>query len=64
MSDPPPFESQGLVARFMTASSPVEAYLQQHGPLSPIELDSLTSTVASLQRFLDLWKRKKGPVGN
>ena len=64
MIDPPAIESQGLIARFMAASTPVEVYLQQHGPLSPLELDSLTQTVKSLQTFLDMWKRREGPRGN
>jgi uncharacterized membrane protein len=61
---PPAIESEGLIARFMTASTPVEVYLQQHGPLSPLELDSLTLTLRSLQTFLDIWKQKEGPTGN
>jgi len=64
IDSPPAFESDGLVARFMTASPPVETYLQQHGPLSLAELDSLTLTLRSLQTFLDIWKQKEGPRGN
>ena len=56
-------ESPMLVHRFLLASSPVEAYEQQHGPRSPIALDSLTSTLPSLQRFLAIWKRKSDQRG-
>ena len=52
-------KTQKLIARFMSASSPVEAYLQKHGPLTHIEVESLTLTVSGLQTFLEIWKRKE-----
>jgi hypothetical protein len=51
-------EVQRMVAAFMKASTPLETYLQQGGPLSPLQLDLVASTVLGLQTFLDLWKRK------
>ena len=49
---------QRMVADFMKASTPLETYLQQGGPLSPLQLDLVASTVSGLQTFLDIWKRK------
>ena len=51
-------EVQRMVADFMKASTPLETYLQQGGPLSPLQLDLVASTVSGLQTFLDIWKRK------
>jgi hypothetical protein len=51
-------EVQRMVADFMKASTPLETYLQQGGPLSPLQLDLVASTVSGLQTFLDSWKRK------
>jgi len=44
-------ESQEIIRRFLVASSPLEAYLQLHRPLTPLELQSLTVTLTSLQTF-------------
>jgi hypothetical protein len=49
---------QRLIATFMSASAPVEKYLQQGGPLTAQEFDSLSLTISGLQTFLDVWKRK------
>jgi len=49
-----------LIAEFMSASSPVEKYLQQGRPLTAQEFDSLSLTISGLQTFLDVWKRKNG----
>jgi hypothetical protein len=51
-------EVQRMVADFMKASTPLETYLQQGGPLSSLQLDLVASTVSGLQTFLDIWKRK------
>ena len=42
-------EVQRMVAAFMKASTPLETYLQQGGPLSPLQLDLVASTLAGLQ---------------
>ena len=57
-------ESQEIIRRFLVASSPLEAYLQLHRPLTPLELQSLTVTLTSLQTFLDIWKQKEGRTDN
>jgi hypothetical protein len=51
-------EVQRMVADFMKASTPLETYLQQGGPLSPLQLDLVASTLSGLQTFFDIWKRK------
>jgi hypothetical protein len=56
MTDEP--KSHRLVANFMTASTPLEQYLQQGKPLTELEADSIEVTVDSLKIFLDSWKRK------
>jgi len=53
-------ESQEIIRRFLVASSPLEAYLQLHRPLTALELQSLTVALRSLQTFLDIWKQKEG----
>lgn len=50
--------SHRLLANFMSASSPIEKYLQEGGPLTVLELESLSLTISGLQTFLDTWKRK------
>ena len=55
----PDLGSQRLVAIFMTASSPLETYLQQGGPLTPLQLACIEKTMAGLQTFLAVWKRKR-----
>jgi hypothetical protein len=47
-----------LIAKLMAASSPIEKHLQEGGPLTVRELESLSLTISSLQTFLDLWKRR------
>ena len=52
--------AQELIAKFMAASSPLEAYLQQKGPMTDVQLESLSVTLESLQTFLQIWKQKHG----
>lgn len=47
-----------ILANFMSASAPVEKYLQEDGPFTAQELESLSLTISGLQTFLDIWKRK------
>ena|SRR5215510_1026758 len=49
---------QRMIADFMKASSPLEAYLQEGGSLSPLQLECIANTISGLQTFLDGWKRK------
>jgi hypothetical protein len=47
-----------LVANFMTASTPLEQYLHQGGPLTDLQIESVSLTVKNLQLFIDFWKRR------
>lgn len=47
-----------ILAKFMSASAPVEKYLQEGGTFTTQELESLSLTISGLQTFLDTWKRK------
>jgi hypothetical protein len=51
---------QHLVADFMGVSTKMERHLQQRGPLTQLQVESLTLTISSLQTFLDTWKEKRG----
>lgn len=53
-------DPQRLLANFMSASAPMETYLQQGGSLTPLQLESLSLTIQGLQSFLGIWKRKHG----
>ena len=52
-------EVQRMVADFMKASTPLETYLQQGGPLSPLQLDLVASTLAGLQTFFRYMEKKQ-----
>ena len=47
-----------LIATFMTASAPLESYLQQGNPLTDQQLELISLTVSGLNTFLDSWERK------
>ena len=49
-----------LVAKFLTASTPLEKHLQQGGPLTELESQSVAITISNLQLFFDIWKKKRG----
>jgi len=51
-------QTNQLLATFMSASAPIEAYLQEGGPLTPLQLQSLTLTIDGLQSFLNRWVNK------
>ena len=51
-------EVQRMIADFMKASAPLETYLQQRGPLTPLQIESITLTVSGLQTFINVWKKK------
>jgi hypothetical protein len=53
-------EAQRLIANLLSSSAPVEVYLQQGGPLTDLQLHSLSLTIEGLQSFLAIWKRKHG----
>jgi len=47
-----------IVAEFVTASAHLESYLQQQGPLTPVQEDAVANTIQGLQTFFDIWKIK------
>lgn len=47
-----------LIAHFMSASVPLEQYLQRGKPLTLQEIDLISLTVMGLQTFIEVWKRK------
>ena len=48
-----------LIANLMTASTPLEKYLQDGGPLTDLEVESIAVTLGKLKIFFDIcvWKR-------
>ena len=46
-----------MIATFMKASTPLEAYSQEGGQLSERDLSSIELTVSGLVSFLATWKR-------
>ena len=58
MNDEEQLHANQLLATFMSASAPMEAYLQQGGALTPLQLQSLTLTIEGLQSFLNRWVEK------
>ena len=51
-------ETQKMIATFMKACAPLEAYLQEGGELIERDLSSIELTVTGLVTFLGTWKRK------
>ncbi len=47
-----------MIATFMKASAPLEAYLQEGGELTDSDLSSIELTITGLVTFLETWKRK------
>ena len=52
-------ETQKLIAHFMSASAPLERYLQEARPLTDLQLESISLTVDELYTYPDIWKRRK-----
>ena len=50
--------TQKMIATFMKACAPLEAYLQEGGELTERDLTSIDLTVTGLVTFLGTWKRK------
>jgi hypothetical protein len=51
-------EPHKLIAHFMSASAPLERYLQQGRPLTALQLESISLTIDGLVTYLD-----KGSIG-
>ena len=56
--DPDTVKIQRLIAQLMSVSAPVEDHLQQGKPLTALQFESLSLTIAGLRTFLEAWKRK------
>jgi len=54
-------KAQRLIATLMAASTPIERYLKQGSPLTPLQLQSIALTVSMLQTFLKIWTRRHAP---
>ena len=55
-----PMALDRMIANFMTASTPIESYLQKDLPMTAMQWDLVAQTISSLQIFADKWKRKHG----
>ena len=49
-----------IIARFLSFSTSVEKYLQRQGPLTPLQLRSISLTVSMMQIYLDIWIKRDG----
>jgi hypothetical protein len=47
-----------LLAEFMANTVLIHRYLQQHGSLTPSQIEALTFTINQLQESLVLWKNQ------
>jgi hypothetical protein len=52
------------IARFLKVSNDLEQYLHSDGPLTPLELQTIETTIMGLQTLLESWMRKHRPVEN
>jgi hypothetical protein len=48
------------IAKFLQASNEIEQYLHRDGPLTPLEYQTIDTTVMGLQTLLQAWRRKHG----
>ncbi len=55
-------ETSRLLTNFMCSCSPLESYLQRQGPLTDVQIVSLSLTVKGLQTDIDNWKRKHAKI--
>ena len=49
-----------LMADFMAATTGLEKYLKQGGPLRPLQFESMCLAVSMLRTFLNTWKVRYG----
>ncbi len=50
-----------MVAKFMSASTPIESYLQEGKTLTDNQLEMVSLTISGLQTFLHSWMGKHRP---
>ena len=46
------------IARFLKASNELEQYLHTDGPLTPLEQQTIETTIMGLQTLMESWVRK------
>ena len=46
------------IAKFLKVSSELEQYLHEDGPLTPLEHQTIRTTIMGLQTLLESWTRK------
>ena len=49
-------EAHKIIANFMKASTVLETYLHKGGSLTPLQEQSVNTTITSLRTLFDLWK--------
>jgi hypothetical protein len=49
------------IARFLKVSNELEQYLHQDGPLTPLEHQTIETTIMGLQTLFESWTRKHRP---
>ena len=49
------------IARFLKASNEIERYLHENGPLTPLEHQTIETTIMGLQTMLESWTRTHRP---
>ena len=49
------------IANFLHVSSTLEEYLHEGGPLTPLQYQTIETTIMGLQTMLQSWTRKQRP---
>ncbi len=52
--------AQVAVAKFVSASGPIERHLLEGKPLTDVELDSIANISLGFQMAIEVWKRTNG----
>ncbi|HKT34280.1 MAG TPA: hypothetical protein VJR03_05575 [Nitrospira sp.] len=52
------------IARFLKASNELERYLLGDGSLTPLQRQTIETTIMGLQTLMATWTRKNQPEGN
>jgi hypothetical protein len=54
-------ETDRLIAQFVKASNEVEQYLHHGGSLTPLQYQTITTTVMGLRTFIERWISERKP---
>jgi hypothetical protein len=49
------------IAKFLKTSSDLEQYLHSDGPLTPLQHQTIVTTIVGLQTLMQSWMRKHSP---